>query len=813
MAELGAREAQRLVEPLHSQLIQPIEILKPVPPRVPVPPRQSQPAAPSESLPHDTPPTPLTVVDFDRSTGLPPLYHIPRDTQTAALVRPANQLGPLGQVPNLSPTADPDWIWPGRIRRGELTLLAGDLGSGKSFVACDLAARLSSGRPLPDAALPGAVPACDSPADNSPADNSPADNSVASLSPTATPAPPLDVLLVVGLESQPQVLEKRLHQLQADSARVHVLRFVQDQTDSQQALGRNFAADRDLGLLAQQLLTNPGIQLIILDSFDRLVGTRHSPAIIRQVLTRLQALAATSGVAILITKNYAHAPRPGRHLRALGSTVFADCLRSIWAIERPTAAEVADERLTRPHAVAPPTHRLVPLKLNDFERSTRLDFTLRDDRVEWLGSPHDCPTEHQGYDPAQARRHAERSVLQEACDFLRALLAAGPVASAVVRQHADRAGLSWRTLQRAKGPLGIASSMTQEGGDHRWNWWLPGTPTVRPPEQAIPDLKPARPGSPPAQRAQPVADFTLHPLPPHRRERFRAFVDISAGQGPDSQETAISFQPIRQPGVPDMTESEIIAELAKLSIRVGTPPPLPPGGTPCWKLLRGVDHVADATSATAHVPPVMDRGTPSSREIPTTVRNAMATPTTGGWQQPGSGSWRHHDPTPLSALLGGSERAMEVWQADQAPRSWIPTTASDIELASGLESAPGAESGRGPSPTGGPAAIESEPSDKRRTGAGGEQGSHVGLGSQPEQAPRSSATAAGADQTGGGSAPSWEAVGGHPGRQREILGKCAGATDASFATGGATPEVRERRLTREEKRRRHKNRKKLLVPR
>ena len=43
-----------------------------------------------------------------------------------------------------------DWIWPGRLARGKLTLICGDPGKGKSFLSMDIAARLSTGTPFPD---------------------------------------------------------------------------------------------------------------------------------------------------------------------------------------------------------------------------------------------------------------------------------------------------------------------------------------------------------------------------------------------------------------------------------------------------------------------------------------------------------------------------------------------------------------------------------------------------------------------------------------------------------------------------------------
>ena len=42
------------------------------------------------------------------------------------------------------------WLRPGRIAADDLTLVFGDGGTGKSFWAMDLAARVSTGRPFPD---------------------------------------------------------------------------------------------------------------------------------------------------------------------------------------------------------------------------------------------------------------------------------------------------------------------------------------------------------------------------------------------------------------------------------------------------------------------------------------------------------------------------------------------------------------------------------------------------------------------------------------------------------------------------------------
>ena len=42
-----------------------------------------------------------------------------------------------------------EWLWPGYVPMGKLTLIEGESASGKSFVAADVAARVSRGQPWP----------------------------------------------------------------------------------------------------------------------------------------------------------------------------------------------------------------------------------------------------------------------------------------------------------------------------------------------------------------------------------------------------------------------------------------------------------------------------------------------------------------------------------------------------------------------------------------------------------------------------------------------------------------------------------------
>src|SRR6266851_6782827 len=53
-----------------------------------------------------------------------------------------------------------EWLWPGHIAAGKLTLIDGDPGLGKSLITLDLAARLTTWREFPDGSAcagPGGV--------------------------------------------------------------------------------------------------------------------------------------------------------------------------------------------------------------------------------------------------------------------------------------------------------------------------------------------------------------------------------------------------------------------------------------------------------------------------------------------------------------------------------------------------------------------------------------------------------------------------------------------------------------------------------
>ena len=88
------------------------------------------------------------------------------------------------------------WLWPNRIPVGQVTLIEGSEGAGKSFVALDLAARTTRGGPWPDEPQAGG--------------------------PVSLATEPVDVLLICG-QDDPGTIGRRLHALGADPQRIRGL--------------------------------------------------------------------------------------------------------------------------------------------------------------------------------------------------------------------------------------------------------------------------------------------------------------------------------------------------------------------------------------------------------------------------------------------------------------------------------------------------------------------------------------------------------------------------------------------------------------
>lgn len=170
-----------------------------------------------------------------------------------------------------TPERSISWLWPGVIPRGMLSLIGGKQGLGKSFLICDLAARVSAGRAMPD----------------------------------GSNCPPGKVLLLAREDDASCVLLPRLRASAADLSRVSWSVFSNSTTGSPIDLASH------IDMLADATATH-GFDLIVVDTFAAFApaGTDANAAQdVRLLLDALTRLARNSQAAVVVV---AHLRKSGQ---------------------------------------------------------------------------------------------------------------------------------------------------------------------------------------------------------------------------------------------------------------------------------------------------------------------------------------------------------------------------------------------------------------------------------------------------------------------------------------------------------------------
>ncbi len=309
------------------------------------------------------------------------------------------------------------WLWPGRIAPGRLTLLDGDPAVGKSLVTLDLAARVSSGREFPDG---------------------------------HRPAEPAAVLVLSAEDGVQDTVLPRLRGAGADLNRVHAL--------DTRATPLFFPESCSL---LQEYIEQTRARLVILDPFFAFLGAEISSLnemMTRRALDPLMRVAETTQAALLLV----------RHLRK-NHTGCEMAYRGLGSV-----AIVGAARTAQVVGTDPKNHRrrvLACTKSNLGTLPASLGFVIGqtdsgEARLEWHGA---VPLAADDLLEAGRRRGP---VVSEAAQFLRSCLRQGPRQRHAVLEEAEQAGISFRTLERAKGRLGVVSRQRREGGRNVWYWQL-----------------------------------------------------------------------------------------------------------------------------------------------------------------------------------------------------------------------------------------------------------------------------------------------------------------------------------------------------
>jgi putative DNA primase/helicase len=382
------------------------------------------------------------------------------------------------------------WLWPGRIPRGKVTIVAGPPAAGKSYLTAELAARVSRGaagaaggqgnagnyadrntealpfRPISPKLAPNAPIFPDSPAcAHQPPTEAPASHTEPSLTPNPRPLIP-NVLLATSDDLAGQV-RPRLAALGADLQQITAV------------VGEREPGSADLvqlpaplSAIQDVLAESPAYDLIVIDGLR--VDPLQSRAVseLRSLLAELARLAAATGAAVVLVWSGDPGPRGRRALAQLGQEPD---VAVVWQVER----DLVDPRL----------RRLTPVKWTLAAEPAGLGFELFEDRLYWETLPFEPyrPTGRSGPAP-KARQAAARWLWEQ--------VAASPRPVKYLQEEARAAGFSLITLRRAREDLGLESVREMCGGDKPcWCWTLPEAPELAPPLEPLPEYAPGGAGS------------------------------------------------------------------------------------------------------------------------------------------------------------------------------------------------------------------------------------------------------------------------------------------------------------------------------
>lgn len=248
--------------------------------------------------------------------------------------------------------------------------------------------------------------------------------------------------------------------------RCHLLDSVHDDKH----LDRPFNLKTDAAKLEELARDKGGLSLIIIDPISAYLNgiDSHNVAEVRGALVPLQQIAERlSATVIMVSRFNKGTPDGSAMSRVAGSGAFVAVCRSAWVVERDPENPDGNRRI------------LAPMKNNIGDDRTGFAFVIEHcnlgNAIEGSRVRFELGSVHIGADQlvrAQMASADKRRALGEAKAFLSDLLTDLDMPEIEIRDAAERSGHSTRTLQRAKGALGIKSSKRADG----WWWELPRKP-------------------------------------------------------------------------------------------------------------------------------------------------------------------------------------------------------------------------------------------------------------------------------------------------------------------------------------------------
>lgn len=322
----------------------------------------------------------------------------------------------------------PHWVWDQRIPIGGVTLMAGREGDGKTLLVCWLAARISRGQ------LAG-----------------------------ERHQRPADVLYVGLEDDRSTVIKPRLIAAGADLTR---FQFVDLDGD------RSFALDTDLADLAAAA-TARDVGLVVFDPLDAHLGAvdSHKKAEVQAAIGRLAALTQQLRCGALGLAHFNKAGLSDLLVRINGSRGFSTAVRSVLAV----GAHPDDENdrlcvLAKANMTSKTDVPAIRFRIEGATITHPVDGAeIATARIVLVG-------EERGHHPdslLQLSTDEDRTLADEATEWLAAILADGPMPKADIVKLARHEGYGERPLRTAQQRLNVISERDHTAQGRPASWRLP----------------------------------------------------------------------------------------------------------------------------------------------------------------------------------------------------------------------------------------------------------------------------------------------------------------------------------------------------
>jgi hypothetical protein len=390
------------------------------------------------------------------------------------------------------------WLWGARIPRRKLTVLDGDPGVGKSTVTLDIAARVSTGSPMPDGQrLDGSE----------------------------------SVIVLSAEDGIADTIRPRLEAAQGDVGRVYVLEAVsEDEYVGGPGSSRLFDVApllRPVSLAADvkrldAVVRRLHIALVIVDPLMAFMGTKvdsHRDQDVRSLLLPLAKMADDTGAAVLVVRHMNKGGGQNALYRGSGSIGIIGAARA--------------GMLAAPDPQDESRRVLAVTKSNLAEMPPALTYRVVGDqehecaRITWEGQSGLTASDLLRFEPPD-----ERDEHDAAAEFLQSMLEGGGRAPKEIEKEGKVAGFSLDQLKRAKRRADVHSVKEGFGDSGRWVWALrehPETPERPKGAKGVGTRDPA-PFAPLGGSAAPL-DKPDMPLEAWERERIAAIRDDDPDHG------------------------------------------------------------------------------------------------------------------------------------------------------------------------------------------------------------------------------------------------------------------------------------------